>query len=327
MKTNGDVMRADRLKQVMQEIDPKFDESNLKIAKFSKFCMEAAQRGLLKVTKLDNGQLEVAPADDRGEPIAPIAPVVRTSTPASTAAVAGDRAERAERDGRGRRGRRGRGGRDRDRGRDHASELAVNVGTAASAAAAALHNATPAPHDEARPEASDPIGRSGERLSRDEAFSLLRRAVAAVAKDDVPVSAQVIRERAHKLLGRDSESLSERNFSRILRDAHDASVLDVRKRGDSYEVSAAANVPSVKDQIGAQQPAKPAAEAAPVPRSITGRRAGRGKPGEIPASLLSVGVVELDTPAPAPPAPEAKATKKKSPARRGGRSKKTAKKS
>ncbi|HKS06983.1 MAG TPA: NYN domain-containing protein, partial [Gemmatimonadaceae bacterium] len=62
MVQNGDVMRADRLKQVMQEIDPSFDEGNLGMAKFSRFCMEAAQKGLIKVTKLDNGQLEVAPA-------------------------------------------------------------------------------------------------------------------------------------------------------------------------------------------------------------------------------------------------------------------------
>ena len=59
MKRNGDVMRSDRLKQVMQEIDSSFDEKNLGISKFSRFCQEAAQRGLLSVTKLENGQLEV----------------------------------------------------------------------------------------------------------------------------------------------------------------------------------------------------------------------------------------------------------------------------
>jgi hypothetical protein len=63
MQRNGDVMRADRLKQVMQDIDPNFDEGNLGMAKFSRFCQEAAQRGLLRVSKLENGQLEVAPAE------------------------------------------------------------------------------------------------------------------------------------------------------------------------------------------------------------------------------------------------------------------------
>src|SRR5262247_3875358 len=59
MKRNNDVMRSDRLKQVMQEIDSTFDEKNLGISKFSRFCQEAASKGLLTVTKLDNGQLEV----------------------------------------------------------------------------------------------------------------------------------------------------------------------------------------------------------------------------------------------------------------------------
>src|SRR6478736_10409806 len=60
MSQNGDVMRSDRLKQVMQEIDSSFDEKNLGISKFSRFCLEAAQRGLISVNKLENGQLEVA---------------------------------------------------------------------------------------------------------------------------------------------------------------------------------------------------------------------------------------------------------------------------
>ena len=38
MQRNGDVMRADRLKQVMQEIDGSFDEKNLGMSKFSRFC-------------------------------------------------------------------------------------------------------------------------------------------------------------------------------------------------------------------------------------------------------------------------------------------------
>src|SRR5690349_5593368 len=36
MKQNHDVMRSDRLKQVMQEIDPSFDESNVNISTFSR---------------------------------------------------------------------------------------------------------------------------------------------------------------------------------------------------------------------------------------------------------------------------------------------------
>jgi uncharacterized LabA/DUF88 family protein len=68
MKRNGDVMRSDRLKQVMQEIDGTFDEKDLGMAKFSRFVQDAVQRGLLSATKLENGQLEIGlPSGARGE--------------------------------------------------------------------------------------------------------------------------------------------------------------------------------------------------------------------------------------------------------------------
>ncbi|MDE3217106.1 MAG: NYN domain-containing protein, partial [Gemmatimonadota bacterium] len=66
MQRNGDVMRSDRLKQVMQDIDSTFDEKNTGHAKFSKFVSDAAARGLVTVTKLENGQLEVAPPGAEG---------------------------------------------------------------------------------------------------------------------------------------------------------------------------------------------------------------------------------------------------------------------
>src|SRR5690349_11296373 len=59
MKRNGDVMRADRLKQVMQQMDPTFDEKNVGKSKFSLFVTEAAKKGLVALTKLENGQFEV----------------------------------------------------------------------------------------------------------------------------------------------------------------------------------------------------------------------------------------------------------------------------
>src|SRR6185312_11816566 len=62
MVRNGDVMRSDRLKQVMQQIDTNFDERNAGFNRFSKFVTEAGSKGLIKVTKLDNGQYEIAPA-------------------------------------------------------------------------------------------------------------------------------------------------------------------------------------------------------------------------------------------------------------------------
>src|SRR5215204_2372638 len=114
MKRNGDVMRSDRLKQVMQEIDGTFDEKDLGMAKFSRFVQDAVQRGLLSATKLENGQLEIGlPSGARGEARA-------AENAAADEAARGDGTEIGEdrkREGRSRRGRRGRGGRDReDRG-------------------------------------------------------------------------------------------------------------------------------------------------------------------------------------------------------------------
>jgi len=59
MQRADDVMRSDRLKQVMQEIDPTFDEKDAGFSKYSKFLQEAGRRGLLKLAKLDNGQYEL----------------------------------------------------------------------------------------------------------------------------------------------------------------------------------------------------------------------------------------------------------------------------
>ena len=87
----------------MQQIDPNFDERNAGFNRFSKFVVEAGQQGVVQVTKLDNGQYEVAPArrcGGGGEPAARPRP--------RRAARGAPKAARE--DGRRGRGRRGRGG-------------------------------------------------------------------------------------------------------------------------------------------------------------------------------------------------------------------------
>src|SRR5688500_9707046 len=101
MARNGDVMRSDRLKQVMQQIDPNFDERNAGFNRFSKFVLEAGQRGVVTVTKLDNGQFEVSPGLVAAALPPPPAPRTRD----------GEARESREDGGRGRRGRRGGRGR------------------------------------------------------------------------------------------------------------------------------------------------------------------------------------------------------------------------
>jgi uncharacterized protein (TIGR00288 family) len=397
MKRNGDVMRSDRLKQVMQEIDSSFDEKNLGMPKFSRFVQDAAHKGLLKVTKLESGQLEIDVPG--GEPVA----IVGTEASAADAEARRDAMERERDDRRGRRGRRGRG-RDRDRGergendradigrtgefvaepageldtasvaptgapapaeaepavagaapepldsldtadersgrgrsrrgrgRDRRDDRAPETGGAPSAAASVTVPAASAAADAVPAfgvSVADHIGTSGERLTRSEAFDLVRRAVESLVAADESTSASAARERAFQLLGRNSESLSARNFERILQDAHDANMIDLRRRGNDFEVARAAEAASIVEQLkvvddaqkaekAAQNALLPAAPRGMGARGIGGRgMGGRGKPAGPPPELLMIGVVGASsaaangTPAASPaatPAPAAAAT-------------------
>ena len=118
MGVKDDVMRSDRLKQVMIELDPGFDEGEYGFSKFSRFLTEASSRGLLQIKKLENGQHGVAPAKEGG----------------ASKVEEGGRAEEPRRGGR----RRG-GGRDssegRPRPRERAPETRERVGRGAGAPA------------------------------------------------------------------------------------------------------------------------------------------------------------------------------------------------
>jgi hypothetical protein len=93
-------------------------------------------------------------------------------------------------------------------------------------------------------------------------------------------------------------------FIRILKDAHDSGVVDLRRRGDDFEVARAAEALPVADQVAradaATAPPRPSL-GAQAPRLGMGPRGsgarGRGRAEGPPPELLSVGVV--DEPAPA----------------------------
>ncbi len=61
MVERGDVMRSDRLKQVMVELDAGFDQGAVGFSKFNRFLAEASKRDLVVLQGRENGQYEVAP--------------------------------------------------------------------------------------------------------------------------------------------------------------------------------------------------------------------------------------------------------------------------
>ncbi|MGH7459023.1 MAG: NYN domain-containing protein [Longimicrobiaceae bacterium] len=85
MTENRDVMRTDRLKQVMLEMDASFNEKNLGYSKFSRFVQEAASKGLFKLRKMENGQYELAAAGRSPGPVPPPEPRREEPRPAPPA--------------------------------------------------------------------------------------------------------------------------------------------------------------------------------------------------------------------------------------------------
>ena len=294
MARNGDVMRSDRLKQVMQQTDPNFDERDLGFSRFSKFVVEAGQKGLLQVSKLENGQYEVAPAKApaAGGRSAGRSAAAASETPAGKPgeAARGDGARRE--DGRGRRRGRGRG---RGREREEGTEAAPG---AAPAAASGGREAAPA----ARAETGLPLARAFQLMSE----ALLE--LGGTAGDEQ------LRARMAALHGREDPLLESPRFARLLRQANDAEVADVRKVGDdAYEIALArrggAASPAAARPAAANGSAAAPTESAPVAAvarpGIRFRRGSRApaRPGELPL----IGVVSVDAPAGAETAAAAEA--------------------
>jgi uncharacterized protein (TIGR00288 family) len=171
MRDTGDVMRSDRLKQVMQEIDPHFDEKDVGMNKFSKFVAEAARRGLLVIEKMENGQYEVDLGPEAN---------VRLGEPASKPASESSRQPR--------------------RRRGPAGPRTAPKGMTLAAA-----------------------------------FALLREALERLDGD--AVSPQEARDQMRDLSDEADDPVFEAGrFQRLLRQAHDASVIDLAKDGDEYVV-------------------------------------------------------------------------------------------
>jgi len=304
MARNHDVMRSDRLKQVMQQLDPNFDEKNAGFNRFSKFVTEAGNRGLIRVLKMENGQFEVAPLaageaptprpaeqPRRGGRASHAAPA---ASPAPAVPVAPVVATESEENGRRRRGRRG--GRGRDRGGRGEREETVSAPAAAPA--------------------SVPV-RDG-MLTLAESFELLQRAMAELR---APVAHDKLRARMVALFGREDPLLDATRFGRLLRQANDAEVADVRKTGeDRFEVSphrsqrlahaARAAGASAAERVEApapvaEEPAAPAAARSGRPeRKERGDRRPRSGASARDAAPAPAPAPEPVAPAPAPAVPD-----------------------
>jgi uncharacterized protein (TIGR00288 family) len=292
MARNGDVMRSDRLKQVMQQIDPNFDERNAGFNRFSKFVSDAGAKGLLKVAKLDNGQFEVAPIAPGTVPAGKTAkapPADRDRAPRG-----GSPPERTERpEGRSRRG--------RGRGRGRGGEGATERTTAGAAPALPVRAAAP-PRD--------------AQLTLAAAFQLLARALTELPS---PVAGEALRARMAALHGKEDTLLDTERFARLLRQANDAEIADVRQLGDqSYEVSPhrtalglARNASSGSGEVqvtgsdgnGSASPAPGSADTTVRTAALRFRRGSRApiRPLELPL----VGMVQVDD---EPKAPQAEPT-------------------
>ena len=277
MARNGDVMRSDRLKQVMQQIDSNFDERNAGFNRFSKFVVEAGQKGIVQINKLDNGQYEVAPGT-----VLPTASVVPVAAPVPRSRPAAEAREDAG--SRRGRGRRGRGGRDRSGSRDGRTRPAESP----------REEGAPRPQ---RDERADGV------LTLARAFQLMSQALSEFRS---PVGQEALRLRMVAMHGREDPLLDAARFSRLLRQANDAEVADVRKVGDDdYEIAPQRQAARPGMPAPREEPQESASGAEPTPEPTTaatrenGQRLGlrfrRGsrspmRPGEIPL----IGVVSME---------------------------------
>ncbi len=286
MTQNRDVMRADRLKQVMQQLDPSFDESHAGYNRFSKFVTEAGTRGLIKVIKQENGQLDVALIG------AASAPAGRSSVPAksirggapSAPAPAQPQAAAASSTEEARPARRRRGGRGRGRG------AAGEEGTSSAP--------TVAPSVRAAGQATG--------LTLAEAFHLMSRALGELP---APVAHETLRARMAALHGKEDSLLEPARFDKFLRQANDAEIADVRMIADNqYEISQHKADLAMQMRPPVEAAATADGVAAPVVRQPAALRfRGGSRSSTRPSEVAMVGVVDFGeskpvvTPAQTPP--------------------------
>ncbi len=242
MVKRNDVMRSDRLKQVMLEIDSSFDEKSLGFSKFSRFLTEAVSKGVLQLQKMENGQYEIVPKGGSRR------------SPDSTERSDGRTTSR----GRGRDRSRDEGSsRDEGRGREASqpsrsggagNDASVSAGVASSAGATASSAGTS----------------EGGREALEPSYQLLLKALGELLVEqssDSVRDSDVKRRMLALQSGFDESDLGFAKFSLFLRQAHDHGVILLRKGEEgNYHVGPGEG--------------GPASSSASTPRSTSSRSTG-----------------------------------------------------
>ncbi|HEU4558994.1 MAG TPA: NYN domain-containing protein, partial [Longimicrobium sp.] len=337
MAASGDSMRTDRLKQVMIDLDPNFDEKDEGYSKFSKFVQVAAEKGLIRLHRVENGQFEIAPVEEEDEGMA----AAERFEPRAAERYGRDRERGRDRDrdrGRGRDRDRDRGrGRDRDRDRDrdrerpaaaaepplrlHRDDEPAEAPAAAASVAEAESESLAAafPVGAAEPEiVAEPVRATGQD-PRAHAYSLLQHAVRSLVsrQGQTARDGDVKRKMLEMDAGFDEHALGFSKFTRFLRQAHEDQVVDVRRLAEGrYEVALPASGTKLPAPMltGAPRPQpihvedepRHAADTAAVPPREREGRGGRGRRGRggaegaptlLPGQVVGGGVPSSDTPA------------------------------
>ena len=207
MTKRGDVMRSDRLKQVMMELDNNFNEGNFGFSKFSKFIAEASSRGRIRLHRLENGQYEVMPRGGR---------------PSGKTDVAGQPGK-AHRPPTPRRGRTTRTG---------APARSIEVGEAETAEAVRADASAPGEQPDFPREVDPAPLRAAYDLMLDSLRELMEKGRDSVRDSDVK------RKMLKRSPGFDEAELGFSKFSRFLLQAQEHGVVDLEKsETGNYRVS------------------------------------------------------------------------------------------
>ena len=254
MVERNDVMRSDRLKQVMLELDPSFDEKEIGYSKFNRFLTEASSRGILRLEKIGNGQYEVGPGSS-----------VDVEAPSGDGGRGKARQKKEDRGGGAPPPREIEGGEEKEekpsREREKAEKKGGDGGRGRKRGGKAGGE---------RPVVEAEQLRAG--------YDLLQEVVSDLSGEDGRVrDSEVKREMLNRDSSFDEGALGFSKFSRFIRQAHDEEVVDITKDSDGnyYLAPVGGGKPAAEEK----RQKKPEPEPEPEPSREERRREESGPSG------------------------------------------------